>query len=174
MRHLVMRGDTVVNVILLPADPEPGTEYVPDDGLTLLDAEDLPHVGEGWTRDGEAWVPPAPAPQLGPRRVSKIDFRRLLTPVEAAKYRLLEAAPRVTAEDLAAAFDPETDPGEAIELQIRIAVEDAIQQFGLLPEFVELDHPDTAEFLGVMAAAGMFGAEAGTRIPQIIAGQAPS
>lgn len=111
---------------------------------------------------------PTPAGSYDPRRVSKIDFRRLLTAEEAARVRLLEAAPRVTALELAQAFDPETPTPD---LQIRVAVEDALQQFALLPEFVELAHPDTAEFIQVLALAGVVAPE---RVPVILAGLPPT
>lgn len=110
-----------------------------------------------------------PPPTKLPDTISRLDFRRLLTPLEAARFRLLEAAPKLTEAELEAAFTPEsTTP----ELQLRVAVEDCIQQWNFLDQGVlELDHADTAEFLTVMGHAGMFGSDAETRIPQILARQ---
>lgn len=91
---------------------------------------------------------------------------------EAARFRLLEAAPPITADELAAAFDPE-NPN--VELQIRVAIEDAIQQWNLLDAgVIELDHPSTAEFLSVMGLAGMFGPNPNTRITQILSQTLPT
>lgn len=112
---------------------------------------------------------PPPPPQ--PDRISRLDFRRLLTPVEAARFRVFEAAPAMTLEEVEEAFDAETTTPE---LQIRVAVADCVSQWHTLDEgVVEMDHADTAEFLFVMGAAGMFGADAATRIPQILAKQPP-
>lgn len=116
-------------------------------------------------------VTETPPPSKLPDTISRLDFRRLLTPVEAARFRLLEAAPKLTSAELEAAFTPEsTTP----ELQLRVAVEDCIQQWNFLDQGVlELDHSDTAEFLTVMGHAGMFGSDTETRIPQILARQLP-
>lgn len=130
-------------------------------------------------RDGETWIELAPedvpeptSPPFVPIRLSRLDFRRLLRPEEAARFRLLEAAPKVTSLELAQAFDPQ-NPNP--ELQIRVAVEDAMQQWGLLDQgVIELNHPDTAEFLAVMGMAGMFGDQASARIPQILNQVAPA
>lgn len=122
---------------------------------------------------GVTWVEPEPTPPAPPEpiRISRIDFRRLLTPAEAARFRLLENAPKVTAEELATAFDA-NDPSP--DLQVRVAVEDAIQQWNLLDAgVIELDHADTAQFLQIMGLAGMFGDDAATRIPAILAREAP-
>lgn len=146
------------------------TEWTPGEGLTAVQSDE---AQIGWTYDGETFAPPPPEPSpYVPVKVSRLDFRRLLLPAEAARFRLFETAPRVTEAELLAAFDPETP---SPELQLRVAVEDCIQQWTLLDEgVIELNHADTAEFLAVMAAAGMFGADAATRVPQILAQQLPT
>lgn len=142
-----------------------------------IEAPTPPELPEGkaamWA---DGWVitdPPQPAQVIAqPIQISRLDFRRLLTPVEAARFRLLEAAPRLTVDELEQAFDP-SSPNP--ELQIRVAVEDAIQQWNLLDQgVIELDHSDTQEFLEVMGLAGMFGENAATRIPQILAQEIPT
>lgn len=158
--YALIRDESVENVILL-ADT---ADYETD--LLLVEAPDS--VGPGWRYVNGEFVPPPtpetpPAP-YDPRRVSKIEFRRLLLPQEAAAIRLAQAAPRITAEELAAAFDPETPNPE---LQIRVALEDAFQQFDLLPEYVELNHPDTADFLTLLSIAGIIAPE---RVPVILSG----
>lgn len=118
-------------------------------------------------------IPPLPEP-FQPIRISRLDFRRLLLPQEAAIFRILENAPKVTQQETAQAFDPENPD---FGIQLRIAVEDAIQQWNLLDQgVIEINHPDTRQFLDVMAMAGMFGSDpvaAQSRIEQIIARQAP-
>lgn len=147
------------------------TGWTPPVGLTAVLVTAI-GAGPGWTYDGTAFSPPeAPPTASAPVKISRLDFRRLLLPAEAARFRLFETAPRVTEAELLAAFDPETPNPE---LQMRVAVEDCIQQWALLDEgVVELDHDDTAQFLAVLGAAGMFGADAATRIPQILAKQPP-
>jgi hypothetical protein len=139
-----------------------------------------PPIGDGpyfiWYGEndwGSTNIPPEPEQpepeQYEPIRVTKIDFRRLLLPEEAAKIRILRQQPRATEEDLITAFDPETPDFTA---QIKIAVEDAFEQFDLLAEFIELNHSDTAQFLGVLGLAGVF-EDPQVRISQIIANQLP-
>jgi hypothetical protein len=149
-----------------------GDDYDPGPGLIVVQSDE---AGVGWTyADGVFSEPPPPEtpPVVAePIKVSRLEFRRLLTPVEAARFRMLDATPRLTVEELEQAFDPSTPNPE---FQIRAAVEDAIQQWNLLDQgVIELDHADTAEFLMVMGLAGMFGADAQTRIPQILAQQTP-
>lgn len=149
------------------------TDFNVSEGVQLVAAP--PSVGLGWTYDGTIFAPPAEPPVdpsvYVPIKISRLDFRRLLLPAEAARFRLFETAPRVTEAELLAAFDPEAPNPE---LQLRVAVEDCIQQWALLDEgVVELNHDDTIQFLEVMGAAGMFGADAAVRIPQILARQAP-
>jgi hypothetical protein len=149
------------------------TEWAPDEGLTAVQSDD---AQIGWVYDGETFTPPVveePEPQPpGPDKISRLDFRRLLKPVEAARFRVFEAAPALTAEEVEQAFDPEsTTP----ELQIAVAVADCVSQWHTLDEgVIEMDHSDTAEFLFVMGQAGMFGTEAATRVPQILAKAPPT
>lgn len=153
-------------------------DSIPAIGFQIGDASYPAAVLDLWPRAdleaiGLVWVEPEPAPPPPPEpiRISRIDFRRLLTPAEAARFRLLENAPKVTAEELAAAFDP-NDPSP--DLQVRVAVEDAIQQWNLLDAgVIELDHADTAQFLQIMGLAGMFGADPAPRLAAILAQQPP-
>lgn len=137
----------------------------PAEALTLWSDEAL--LVFGIVRTIVETPPPPPLPDT----ISRLDFRRLLTPLEAARFRLLEAAPKLTTAELEAAFTPEsTTP----ELQLRVAVEDCIQQWNFLDQGVlELDHADTAEFLTVMGHAGMFGSDVEARVTQILARQPP-
>ena len=169
----MIKDNVVVNVVMAAEDPD--FVYPGDHDLSVIVTDETGPAGIGYTYENGTFTappPPPPAP-VEPIKMSKIDFRRLLTPQEAAFYRLLEHAPRITGAELQTAFDPATEPAEAIELQVRIAVEDAIQQFNLLSDTIEVDHPDTAEFLGVMGMAGMF-ADTTARIAQITAGQPPA
>ncbi len=162
MREIFIEGKAVVAIM------EPGSGYVPSEGVFMVESDDETiELGYLYINGKFSRYLPDPV------RFTKIEFRRLLKPFEAAVYRLLQAAPRVTMQELQLAFNPATPPSQAMELQVRIAVEDAIQQFDLLPEFIELNHPDTEQFLGIMALAGMFGADAQTRIPHILSGRDP-
>lgn len=140
-----------------------------------------PPEGEGYFQWAfGSWIPtdipppeiesePEPEPEFKPIRISRLDFRRLLLPQEAAIFRILENAPKVTQQEIAQAFDPENPD---FGIQLRVAVEDAIQQWNLLDQgVIEINHPDTRQFLDVMAMAGMFGSDpvaAQSRIEQII------
>ena len=60
------------------------------------------------------------------------------------------------------------------ELQERAVIRDAMMQWRLLDQgVIELDHPDTMEFLQALGFAGMF-ADPGVRIPQILAQEPPA
>lgn len=156
-------------------------EYLPFGSFITGEGEtEVEHPAEAlinWTDEALAvygivrTVVEAPPVLTRPDTISRLDFRRLLTPMEAARFRLLEAAPKLTSAELEAAFTSEsTTP----ELQLRVAVEDCIQQWNFLDQGVlELDHTDTAEFLTVMGYAGMFGEDAATRVPQILSRQPP-
>lgn len=106
-----------------------------------------------------------------PVQLSKIEFRRLLKSKEAMWFDAAEAEPPMTTEERDEAFDPNTTTPE---LQLLAAKRDAIMQWKLLADLVELNHDDTRDFLFVMGYCGMFGADAATRIPRILSGQPPA
>lgn len=105
-----------------------------------------------------------------PVRISRIDFRRLLKPKEALWFDAAEAEPPLSAQELDEAFDANT---ATPELQLKAAKRDAILQWRLLDDVIELNHDDTRDFLFVMGYDGMFGADASTRIPRILSGEPP-
>lgn len=164
MRYALVANDIITNVIEL----ELGSDYTPPPDHELIEAE---NAGIGWLRVDGVFVAPPVVVVDGPNRISKSDFRRLLTGSEAAMWQALKKqTAALTPADYIAAFDPETPQPE---LQILIAVEDVIEQFGLPAEFIELDHPDTAQGLQLLALTGMFGPNAETRISRILSGLAP-
>ena len=126
--------------------------------------------GSEWVEVEEVILPELPPAPYVPIRVSKIEFRRLLKPKEALWFRLAESDAPLTLTELDETFDANTTTPE---LQLRAAKSDAMMQWALLSDVVEINHPDTRDFLYVMGACGMFGADAGTRIPEIISGAQP-
>ena len=164
MRYVIVENGVVVNAILL----EPDAEYAPNPGTTLVESE---VAGIGWEYNDGTFIEPIVENKPEPHRISKSAFRRLLTGAEAAMWQALKKqTAALTPADYIAAFDPETPQPE---LQILIAVEDVIEQFGLPAEFIELDHPDTAQGLQLLALTGMFEPNAETRISRILSGLAP-
>jgi len=134
IRTAIIRGQTVENITLL----DPDSDWTP--GLGLEAVECPPEVQIGWGYDGQNFIEPEPAPSE-PVRVSKADFQRLLTATE--RYALNALRKQI------AALPPEEygDPANAL----LVAAEDVIFAFEQPLEFIELDHPDTAQGLSLLA-----------------------
>lgn len=124
------------------------------------------------------WIELDEAPVLPPvevsknPRISRLELRRLLKPKEAQWFdEAEETSVPLTAEERDEVFDLNTTNAD---LQYRSALRDALMQWRLLDQgVIEMDHPDTAVFLMVLGANGMFGGEAHIRIPKILAQEAP-
>lgn len=80
------------------------------------------------------------------RRLTKIDFARLFSPAQLVAYLALKAqAKALTPADFA-------DPSKAVVIQAAVMFE----KFDLLPDIIELDHPETVAGVGqVLVAAGV-------------------
>ena len=155
---ITLDGSLFFNSELYPFHPTTGAEWTQELAQEFIDAFPVEEAIE---------LPPTPQQ---PIRVSKIEFRRLLKPKEALWFDLAQTEAPMALEDLDKAFDPaQTTP----ELQLEAAKRDAIMQWKLLSDIIEVTHPDTAEFLMVMGLCGMFGDDASTRIARILQGLAP-
>jgi hypothetical protein len=126
--------------------------------------------GSQWVEVEEVLLPEPPPTPYDAVQLSKIEFRRLLLPKEALWFDAALSEPPMTSEQLDEAFDPNTT---TTQLQLLAAKRDAMMQWGLLDDLVELNHDDTRDFLYVMAACGMFGSNAGVRLGQILSRSAP-
>lgn len=97
-----------------------------------------------------------------PFRVNKVDFLRLFTGEETRQWNKLK---RQIASLTEADYD---DPAKALLVQ----AEAAMDRFNALPEFVELDHPETMAFVGgLLTAAGVLTAP---RAAEVLAGTPPA
>jgi hypothetical protein len=121
-RWAFMSGDSIVALL----DGEP------DDWPDLRDAGMLRPCGEevpvGWVWDGEAFVPPAPP--VGPRIITPLDFRRRFTDAERAAITLAasrgldrgDATLQVWLDDLNSATEVDMDlPEVAAALVLLVA-----------------------------------------------------
>lgn len=106
-----------------------------------------------------------PAPLVGGRRVSKIDFARLFTFDERVRLNAARAQIKAMGPQAYAA------PGQFGAL---LALEVVLENLEQPLEYIELDHPETAQGLAVLALAGVLGADPQPRIVQILAGQSPA
>lgn len=101
-------------------------------------------------------------PSAAPLRVNKIDFLRLFDGEETRKWNKLKRQIAGLVED---DYD---DPAKALLVQ----AEAAMDRFNALPEFVELDHPETMAFVGgLLTAAGVLTAP---RAAEVLAGTPPA
>lgn len=125
----------------------------------------------GWVEVVD-YVPPVVVAPKNPR-ISRLELRRLLKPKEAQWFDdLVNNSAPLTVEERDEVFDLNTTTPE---LQIKAALRDALMQWNLLDQgVIEMDHPDTAEFLMILGLNGMFGAQASIRIPQILSQTPPA
>jgi len=97
---------------------------------------------------------PAPAPER-PMRITKIEFSRLFTDAQLVGYLALEAqAKALTPADFA-------DPAKSGVIQAAVM----FKKFDMLPDLIELDHPETIAGVDqVLVAAGVLTADEAARI----------
>lgn len=150
-RFAIIDAGRVFNVVVVldGQTPPPGAIGLgPDD-----------RVSPGDYYDGEEFTP-APPPPSGPFRVSKADFQRLFAPTERYAINALrkEVAALVPADY--------TDPAKTL----LVAAEDVLFAFEQPLEFIELDHPETAQGLALLSYLDVIDA---ARIPEILANQMP-
>ena len=153
-RVAIIDGIKVENVVrVLDDQPMPiGSVEIPDDS----------RVSPGWTyEDGEFLAPPpSAAPKPEPVRVSKADFQRLLKPTERyALNALRKVIATLTPADYA-------DPANTLIL----AAEDVMFAFEQPAEFIELDHPETAQGLELLAYLDVIEPD---RVAEIIGNRPP-
>lgn len=150
-RVAIIVDGLVSNVVVVLVDQE-----VPEGGVILPEGST---VGPGWTYDGEDFTPPAPA-HIGPVRVSKADFQRLFAASERYNINALrKTVAAITPAEYA-------DPANVLIL----AAEDVLYAFEQPLEFIELDHPETAQGLQLLAYLDVIAPE---RIAEIICNVPP-
>lgn len=164
MRYAIMRDNLVTGLTTFEDGPPEG--WSAGEGLGLFALQDGQNPAPGWVwADGE-FQPPSPVElPTEPHRVSRIDFVRLFRVEQQMAVNALRK--RV------AALQPEdyTNPAQ----QLFIMLEVVLQQFDLPAEFIELDHPDTATGLGLLAIAGVFGeGNSSAEVARIIRGERPT
>lgn len=138
---------------------------------TWLDIE--PPTGPGYFKfNGTGWEvsetpPPTPPEPYIPNRVSKIDFARLFRGVQEDQINKWEKICKsITPED----YD---DPANSLTL----TVERVLKSFERPLEYIELNHPETAQALQLLAFVGVFGSDeayAAQEVTRILQGEFPS
>lgn len=160
MRHAVLRGDAVANIIIASPGFDPG------DGQRVVPLEDGVPVGPGWTYDGETFSPPAepdPQPMAPDLRPTKSRFGDLFTDDQHGRMNLIRwQCSQMDATDRAVPDNP------------LVYAETMFRKFDLPAEFIELDNPMVADGLGLLGMLGVFGDDAATEIPRILRNELPS
>ena len=136
--------------------------WTPPAGLTAV-AATAPGVGPGWTYDGTAFAPPAPAPvPPAPFRVTTARFGDLFTDAEHDAMNLIRwQCGQMDALDRAV-------PGNPLK-----AAETLFRKFNLPAEFIELDLSMVSDGLGLLGMLGVFGDNAVSRIAAVLANENP-
>lgn len=140
-----------------PAPRDPGNGWLLIDGVQF--PPDWPRVD--LEALGLTWVePPAPQPD---RRPTKARFADLFTYAQHERIDLLRwQGGQLTIEDRQV-------PGNPL-----VAVNIIFYKLAQPAEYLELDHPEIADGLGVMAMLGVFGDDAATEIPRILRNELPT
>lgn len=145
------------------------------DGWRVLD-EPFPPSPEGYRWYNGAWIespdytpsePPAQERPYEPIRRSKADFARLFTGTQEVQINKWEK--------ICKSVPPEEydDPANALTL----TVERVLKSFERPLEFIELNHPETAQALQLLAFVGVFGSDpvlAMGEVERIIQGTFPA
>ena len=110
-------------------------------------------------------APPPPEPgEPEPRRIAKVDLLRLFKPEEVMAFnraRRQIATLEVSDYAVGQAVNP------VVALEAFLLTFDAV-------DVIELDHPDTAMGVGLLAMNGVFGSDPQPRMAAILAGEPPS
>jgi hypothetical protein len=145
-----------------------GSPFINPPGRTIIMVGNDSLVVPGWLWNGSTNTLYPVAQFSGPNKVEKIEFMRLFTMEERVRYNALrKIVASLTANDYSA-----TDPMS----QLFIALDIVFDSFDLAA-LVELDHPETIQGLGLLAAGGVFGSNSETqtlRITQVLQAQIPS
>ena len=133
----------------------PGWRIMADSPPLLEDGELALAVGSAWTVIAVADRPDAPPQRL--TRIAKIEFSRLFTDGQLIAYLALKAqAKALTAADFA-------DPAKVALVQAAVMFE----KFDMLPDLIELDHPETIAGVGqILVANGVVSESEAARILQ--------
>jgi hypothetical protein len=144
-----------------------GSPFVNPPNRTVIIVSDTHAVQVGWLWSGSTNTLFPTVQTVGPRRVEKIDFMRLFTLEERVRYNAL----RKITDGLTSAEYMSQDPMN----QLFVALDIVFDSFDLAA-MIELDHPETQQGMGLLAAAGVFGTDPShqnSRISQVLAAQLP-
>lgn len=145
-----------------------GSPFMNPPGRTVIIVSDTHAVQVGWLWASSTNTLFPTVPTLGLRRVEKIDFMRLFTLEERVRYNALrKITQQLTSEDYMSQDQMK---------QLFVALDIVFDSFDLAA-MVELDHPETQQGMGLLAAAGVFGSDPShqmSRLSQVMAGQMPS
>ncbi len=144
-----------------------GSPFVNPPGRTIVMVADINPVVPGWLFNSTTNTLHPIAQMAGPNKVEKIDFMRLFTMEERVRYNAL----RKQIQSMTAAQYMGTDPMS----QLMIALDIVFDSFDLAA-MVELDHHETVQGMGLLAAGGIFGTDPEhqmLRISQVLTAQVP-
>lgn len=144
-----------------------GSPFVNPPGRTIVMVADSNAVVPGWLFNSSTNTLHPIAQMAGPNKVEKIDFMRLFTMDERVRYNAL----RKQIQAMTAADYANTDP----MTQLFIALDIVFESFDLAA-MVELDHAETIQGMGLLAAGGVFGSDTQhqlLRISQVLTAQLP-
>lgn len=145
-----------------------GSPFTNPPGRTVIIVSDTHPVQVGWLWASVTNTLFPTVPTVGARRVEKIDFMRLFTLEERVRYNAIrKITEQLTSEDYMS-----QEPMK----QLFVALDIVFGSFDLAA-LIELDHPETQQGMGLLAAAGIFGNDPNhqtSRLSQVLAGQLPS
>ena len=125
-----------------------GSPFINPPGRTIVMVSSEQTVEPGWLYNLSTNTLYPVATQAGPNKVEKIDFMRLFTMEERVRYNAL----RKMISGMTAADYSSSEP----MMQLFIALDIVFAAFELAA-MIELDHPETRQGLGLLAAGGVFG-----------------
>lgn len=127
-----------------------GSPFINPPGRTIVMVSSEQAVEPGWLYNLSTNTLYAVATKAGPNKIEKIDFMRLFTMEERVRYNALrKTIAAMTASDYAS-----SDP----MMQLFIALDIVFDAFELAA-MIELNHPETAQGLELLAAGGVFGSD---------------
>lgn len=159
MKYARIINDTAVDVV----DTDPATIYHQSIAAEFTQVPN--EVVEGSTLIDDAWIAPVavapPATPVPPKQMAIIDFLRLFTQAEMVGFNSLRK------QVAALAPDDYTSPDKAALVGFEVGL---THYEALRAGLIELDHPETVQWLSLLVPLGVLGAE---RLAMVLAGQAP-
>lgn len=164
MAKIVSIQESIVSEV----SPWDGSPFTNPPGRTIIIVSDTHAVQVGWLWNASTNTLYPTVQTVGPRRVEKIDFMRLFTLEERVRYNALRKITDSLTQEAYLSQDPMN--------QLFVALDIVFDSFDLAA-MIELDHPETSQGMGLLAAAGIFGNDPShqtSRLSQVLAAQMPS